>query len=388
MLAQGDRRDAPIGRLSAPGAPLMSTTGPTLSRLSSHSLLDPSARPPPRRARESSTQLATIREVLACIDGSEFGRGMVPHARLVSSALGARLTLLHVLESDAAAPAGPIPADPLDWGLRQREARAQLDRMVAGLGDQEAPPVRSALIQGRAAEQICGWAERHAVDLTVFCSHGSSGLTDWELASTARKLIDRVPGSLMLVPGAVAARSTRALRYRKLLVPLDGSARAESVIPVAMRIAADQGAEVVFAHVVTSPEVFRVGPMDAEASELEKRVTRHNRRAATAYLERIKARSAVPACRIHLHTSGDGNARAQLDELIREEEPDLVVMSAHGATGHLGATCGCVAEYALVHTTVPILVLRARGAHHPAERVQPTAVRRVAEGSAGTSDAS
>lgn len=366
----------------------MTTTEPTPSRLSSHSLLDPNAHSRLRRTRESSTQLETIREVVACVDGSEFGRGIVPHARLVSGALGARLTILHVLEADSGVPAGSIPTDPLDWALRRREARAQLDRMISGLGTDEAHPIRSALIQGRAAEQICGWAERHHVDLTVFCSHGSSGLTDWELASTARKLIDRVPGSLMLVPGMVAARSIEDVYYRKLLVPLDGSARAESVIPVAMRIAADQDAELVFAHVVTSPEIFRVGPMDAEAGDLEERVIRHNRRAATTYLEQLKARSPRRSCRICMCVAGDGNARAKLDELIRDEAPDLVVMSAHGATGHLGSTCGGVAEYALAHATTPILVLRALRAPRAGGRIEPTAEHRVAGRLSGASDVS
>lgn len=327
--------------------------------LSPHSLLDPPSRSAsPRSTDQPSANAAAIREVVACLDGSDLGRGVVPHAQLVSQALGAQLTLLHVLEAETGTATDSVPADPLDWGIRQRVARAHLNRVVAQLGEPDSG-IRSELIQGRPAEQICGWAENHEVDLTVLCSHGARGLTEWDLASTARKLIERIPGSLLLVPASVAAK-TGEVRYRKILVPLDGSPRAESVVPVAMRIAASQKAEVVLVHVVPAPEIIRMGPLDAETSELERRVIDHNQRTATAYLDRLRARVSHSGSRVRARVVSGGSVRTSLEQLIREEQADLVVMSAHGQTGRTNSACGSVTEYSLSHATVPLLVVRER----------------------------
>jgi nucleotide-binding universal stress UspA family protein len=328
--------------------------------LSPHSLLDPppGSRPLPRRREQRSTSVALIREVLACLDGSDLGRRVVPHAQLVSHVFGARLTLLHVLEAEAVSATHTAPADPLDWGIRQREARAHLEQAVAQFGGPNSK-IRSELIQGSPAEQICSWAESHGIDLTVLCSHGARGVTEWDLASTARKLIDKVPGSLFLVPAGVAVQEEK-VRYRRILVPLDGSPRAESAISIAMRIAASENAEVIFVHVVSTPEIIRLGPLDAEGSDLERRVIDYNQRVATAYLDRLRAHAAHSNSRVRALVVIDDNVRLKLERMIREENANLVVMSAHGQRCRPDSPCGSVTEYALAHATVPLLVVRER----------------------------
>jgi nucleotide-binding universal stress UspA family protein len=338
--------------------------------LSSHSLVDPALSRGSQRRDSSVTGPAIIREIAACLDGSELGSGIVPHAQMLARAFGARLTLLRVLEAETA---DAMPVDALDWGIRYREAKGQLADLEAELGEME-PGVRVVLIQGRAAEQICAWAAKHDIDITVLCSHGKRGVTEWDLASTARKIIDRAPGSLLLVPAAAAGRQ-QAVHYRRILVPLDGSPRAESVAPLAMRIAqAEEGAEVLFAHVVPVPEITCVGPLDAAGAELEERVTEYNRRVASAHVDRVRARSNQAGVHVRAKVVRDGNVRTRLDRLIRDEGVDLVVMSAHGRTGPTGSPCGSVAAHALTHATTPILMVR-DVVHRCA---QPFAPRRVA----------
>ena len=353
--------------------------------IGTHSLIDPTCTGRGLdQTAERPISPASIQEVLACVDCSELGSGVAPHAHLVASALGARLTVLHVLESEAVA-AGRAPPDPLDWGIREREARVYLEGLTKSLGDLESG-IRSELIQGRAAEQIINWAEQHDIDLTVICSHGACGVTDWDLASTARKLVDRTPGSLLLVPAAVAARREE-VRYQRILVPLDGSPRAESVIPIAARIAASQKAELILVHMVPVPEITRGGPLDAEGADLERRVVEHNHRVATAYLHRLRARVSRAGSTVRALVVGDGNVRPRLDNLIREERVDLVVMSAHGRTGRTDSPCGSFTEYALTHATTPVLVVRSRARRRirraglsstqPVERRIPTGHSRV-----------
>jgi nucleotide-binding universal stress UspA family protein len=319
-----------------------------------HSLIDRSDRTgASRRADEAGGEEASFREILACVDDSEFGSRVVPHAGRMAEALGGRVTLLHVLESESTGSGSP--PDPLEWGIRKREARQRLARASAGLDGLESG-VRAELIQGRPAEQICSWAEQHDVDLTVLCSHGRHGVTEWGLASTARKLIDGIRGSFLLVPPTEPVRGTQG--YQRILVPLDGSPRAESVIPIALRIAAFEGAELVFVYVVPTPEITTAGFLDAEGAELERRVAEHNERVASSYLDRIRARSRQAGARARVVVITSGSVQSRLASMMRDEAVDLVVMSAHGHSGRKDSPCGAVTQYALTHTSAPLLVVR------------------------------
>ena len=266
--------------------------------------------------RGSPTPSAPFRRIAVCVDGSEMGETLVRHAAMVAAAFGAPLTILRVLESESNT--DTTPSDPLDWGVRQREARAYLEQLVslAGHGDID---VRSELIQGRAAEQICGWALQHGADLTVLASHGEHGRSEWTLSSTARKLVDAVPGSLLLVPADGDRRDGSAVRYRRIMVPLDGSARAESVLPIATRLAKAHEAELLIAHVTPAPELTKVGPLTAQDLELEQRVIARNERVARSYLDQIRARLSEAGLAARTVISRSGDARTRLARLVRRE---------------------------------------------------------------------
>src|SRR5450759_448538 len=201
---------------------------------------------------ESPTQFAPFRRIAVCVDGSEMGETLVLHAAMVAAAFGAPLTILRILETKSNA--DTTPPDPLDWGVRQREARAHLDRLVS-LAGRRHTDVQSELIQGRAAEQICGWALQQGADLTVLASHGEHGRSEWTLSSTARKLVEGVPGSLLFIPADGDRRDMSATRYRRIMVPLDGSARAESALPIATRLAVAHKADLLIAQLTPSQEL-------------------------------------------------------------------------------------------------------------------------------------
>ena len=141
-------------------------------------------------------------------------------------AFDARLTLLHVLEplhdGDRAA-----LTDPLDWEVQRTEAQRHLEGLLSGYvgvepdGGPELTNVVAEVLEGRPAEAIRHWVRSQDVDLTVLSSHGERGRTDWALASTARKLVEGVRGSVLLVPAHPFAKpSTEAATYRRVLVPL------------------------------------------------------------------------------------------------------------------------------------------------------------------------
>ncbi len=322
----------------------------------------------------SPTQSAPFRRIAVCVDGSEMGETIVRHAAMVAAAFGAPLTILRVLETESNA--GTTPPDPLDWGVRQREARASLERLVSLAGHREID-VQSELVQGRAAEQICWWALHHGADLTVFASHGEHGRSEWTLSSTARKLVDGVPGSLLLIPADGDPRDeVNSARYRRIMVPLDGSARAESVLPIATRLALAHEADLLIAHVTPAPELTRVGPLTAQDLELEQRVIARNKRVARAYLDQIRARLSEAGIEARTVISR-GDARTRLARLVRREGVDLIILSAYGRRGPRDTPCGSVAAHLLTHVAAPLLVFRERP-RRVMKRLSQEAKRRAA----------
>jgi nucleotide-binding universal stress UspA family protein len=296
-----------------------------------------------------------VRRILACLDGSGLGEQGLPHAVALASALGAPLTLLRVLEP---APGEAGLPDPLAWELRRKEARDYLARemAIAGAAHPDAA-VESNLIEGKAAEEICRFGADHEVDLTVATTHGSGGQSAWILASTTRKLLDRVPGSLLIVPVKEEPPRGEVL-YRRILVPLDGSPEAETALPLATRIAARHDAELLLSHVVPVAELTEIGPLDAEDLELLARVRKRNERVAGVYLDRIRSRLYEGAARVRAVLLRDGDVAARLSHAAESEHVDLVVMAAHGRGPRRSRACGSATANLIARLAIPLLIVR------------------------------
>lgn len=302
----------------------------------------------------SGPAIATGR-IVACLDRSRLSQRVAQHALAIASALGTPITLLQVLE---AGPAGATRADPLEWDIRRYEARCSLEPLAARLcGD--TCSTDAEIVEGHAAEQICLWAADHAVELVVVGAHGEGRLTDDGLGNTARNVLDRVRGSVLLVPAADnSAAAGHEVRYRRLLVPVDGSSRAESVLPCAIRLAEAAQAELLIACAIPVPELIEPGPLEPDDIELRERVVRRNERVAKEYLARLRRRVADSGIRVRTMVLRDGDVRSRLARLVAEENVDLVILSAHGHSGRTDAPYGSVTAHLIAHSAVPLLIVR------------------------------
>jgi len=213
----------------------------------------------------------TIRHILVPMDGSVLAECALPYAAALGQVLSARLTLLRVLT----APSGHV--DPVEWELARAEAHGKLarfDQQLAARGLTSAVTV----LEGRSAEQIIHFAQEHHVDLIILSSHGEGGLTGWMLSSTAQKVVARTHSSILIVPAyAAEGARTAALRFDKILLPLDCSPRAECILPFAAALARAHDAELILAHVVPEPELPRRMPPSSEDVALARRLTERNR---------------------------------------------------------------------------------------------------------------
>lgn len=136
---------------------------------------------------------------------------------------------------------------------------------------------------------------------------------------------------------------------RQILVPLDGSALAESVLPAAAALAEGFGARVTLLHIVEErpPGTIHGQPHLTDGDR------------AQAYLEEVARRPSfrdrVVDAHVHLPQAGDV-AESVVDH-ARELGADLVVLSTHGKSGLRGFLFGSIAMRALQRGTTPILLV-------------------------------
>ena len=215
--------------------------------------------------------------------------------------------------------------------------------------------VDTRLEQGNPAERITAVAREIGADLTVLGSQGDHGVPDRNLGSTAQQVLESGRGSVLVVRSGPTTPGD--VPFKHILVALDGSARAESVLPTAVRIAATHDAELLLVLVVKEPVATAVlsSPEDLEAARAVASRAEVNAKRYLGGLRDMLVRDGASARTVVLRSA---NERLSLLEVSRKERSDLVVLSAHGATCNPNLTAGSVTVHLLAHSIVPLLVLQ------------------------------
>jgi nucleotide-binding universal stress UspA family protein len=149
--------------------------------------------------------------------------------------------------------------------------------------------------------------------------------------------------------------------FQRILLPLDGSKRAEQAIPIAARIARACGGSLILlraagTHIEFGTYITEPSVLIREALELD--LTR-----AIHYLARIKTSHELAGIETTVEVRSDGAALAILD-VAQQRHVDLIIMCSHGETGFKRWVLGSVAQQVARHSPLPVLVLHA-GGHMP-----------------------
>ncbi|MCY6379667.1 universal stress protein [Hoeflea prorocentri] len=291
-----------------------------------------------------------VPNVVACVDTSPVSRKVVSHARTIARALGGELSLVHFVETGT--DNAQSPSDPIEWDIRRRKANLFLSSLASQFESRQRPLAFNVL-EGNSIDQIeCPGG--HAFNITAFCR--SSEVSKRTIGATARRIVDGSAGSLLLVPNTVP--QTEEVTYSRILVPLDGSSRAEAAIPVAMRIAKHEKAEIVLLHVTPKIDLIGGAGQRVKDMELQEELTRRNARLAREYIERTRASLLGSGIDVRCVLLKGGDARRRIEDSITSLSIDLLVMSSHGQSGYSDVPIGDVSNFVLSRTSIPVLIVR------------------------------
>lgn len=145
--------------------------------------------------------------------------------------------------------------------------------------------------------------------------------------------------------------------YQRILVPLDGSARAEHAVPVAARLARVSNGTVVLVEVANPHPEY--GPyMDAPG--LIPAAIEQDYADAKEYLKTITQRPDLAGILTEMEVVS-GPVGDTILAVAQAHEADLIVMMSHGRTGFSRWVLGSVAQHVTRHARMPVLVLRDAG---------------------------
>jgi nucleotide-binding universal stress UspA family protein len=274
------------------------------------------------------------RTILFPTDGSPLSEQAFPVALEIARAQQARMVMAQVVqylgwldigpEAYLAAGAYQEIVDAMDADARrnldQLSARAQAHGIL----------VDTAVLHGSPAPELVTYEEQMRPDLTVMATHGRTGLARFALGSVADTMLREGTAPVLLI----RSFGTQAPTLDRALVPLDGSALAEKVLPMVESLL---GAP--FKHI----ELIRAIAAPSEWAD------------ATAYLDKTAHRLKTAGVEVTFNVS----TGEPVDVIGKAAHyMDLVVMATHGRGGLNRIRHGSVADCALHEIAVPILLIR------------------------------
>jgi nucleotide-binding universal stress UspA family protein len=244
------------------------------------------------------------------------------------------------------------------WLLRER--RDCLNVLTRRIASATSIRVRSVLMDGpEIAETLCRAAALAKADLIVMATHGRGTLGRLWFGSVADTMIRHLPAPVLFVRGSDApVRMEAAPAFRHVLTPLDGSMRAEDVVPTALALG--QAPDAVHT-------LMRVVPLEVDYSlpyaPLIRPIPRHKgKEDAAHYIDNVASRLKVDPARVRTCTIFD--ARSTADAILhyaRRRDVDLIALATRRRRKLSRLLHGSVVDQIIRNAAVPVLVQRSVG---------------------------
>jgi nucleotide-binding universal stress UspA family protein len=292
----------------------------------------------------SDTGTATAIRILVPVDGSPEASAALPYAAALATP-GTEIVLLTVVPS-------ATDADAARAGLATAAQRLR----VAG------QTVRTEVATGNPARRIVDIAAELRAEMIVMASHGRGAIGRLIYGSVADRVGRESPVPVMVVrtkqlaPGPVG--------ISRLVVPLDGSSRAESALPVATTISQRLGTPISLVRVVDPADAMppAVGVDEAIPFEIYDEAEKELEQEARRYLEMMAQKLREQG--LPMTTSVlVGSPASSIEEATHFG--DVLVLSSHERTGVMRWLLGSLAEKLAREDESPVILVPASTPDHP-----------------------
>jgi nucleotide-binding universal stress UspA family protein len=220
--------------------------------------------------------------------------------------------------------------------------------------------VATAVLDGPAAHAIVMYSRRQKARLIVMTTYGSSASRDLPLGRVADKVV-RMAGLPVLLIRPDAPRANRVAvdwRCDQIVVPLDGSELAQTVLEHVTTLAVGLGARVTLVSVV-SPRNKSEPECPSVALGFSVQANKAGIRAAEMHLslvaQHLRNEGLLVATRV---VYGNWPPAEAIRVVARDLDADLIAIATRGRRGAKRLAFGSVAGSLVRSATAPVLVLR------------------------------
>ncbi|GAC1350016.1 MAG: hypothetical protein NVSMB27_28540 [Ktedonobacteraceae bacterium] len=292
-----------------------------------------------------------FQQLLVAIDGSDSSLRAGDTAIELAALLQARLHILSVEET------------PPSYVATHEESRRAHSATIAYYDQLQAPihqravrrgvHTKSVVLSGHEGQTILDYIKQQHCDLLVLGHQGHSGVWGAFLGSTADKLVNHAPCSVLVT------RSKRShLLFKRMLIALDGSPLGWQAFQVGLQMAKSLGASLRAISVVEGPVTPPAGSSSAMVAATVSAGIHWN---WPAYFQEVQTLAAAQA-----HLAGmtvemitrEGHASGVLTASAREENSDLLILGATGNAHPWSSTTGGTARRVANEAPCAVLLVR------------------------------
>jgi len=300
--------------------------------------------------------------MLVPLDGSELAEEVSPYIAELAAKMGVSVALLFVCTHSA------CEFKPAHQAYIEEAAR-DIEREARRIQDSPGPPgkdirITAEVVEGNPADEILRYADEHGSDLIAIATHGRSGIKRWVMGSVAQKVLGAAKCPVYLIrPRSEGKGSQTPWTTATIIVPLDGSELAESVVPFVTDLASGTKAKVLLLQVV--PDTYEVHTRGGRAARV-KYTSGHMKEViaqSQEYLEGVARILALglPDDKVATEVR-PGQAAEAIIEAAQSAPGTIVAMSTHGRSGLSRWAYGSIADKVLNGTSTPVLLVKCPGA--------------------------
>ncbi|MBM4263051.1 MAG: universal stress protein [Deltaproteobacteria bacterium] len=294
-------------------------------------------------------------KILVPLDGSTTAEAVLPYVEAL--ALGFRTAVEFLSVADVGAMTSHLAADKTHRAdavvaAEAKNSAAYLENIAKRFARISS---QCRVLRGHAAEAILEAAAKDRNTLVAMATHGRSGAQRWLLGSVAEKVLRGTTNPLFLVRAGVAKTSPQRI-INSIVVPLDGSALAEEILPTVSSWAQALDLEVTLIRAFQMPGAMYAGSEVYLPDYDELRKESHDE--AAAYLKHQEVRLVKEGVRTVAIRTMEGTAADEIINFAHNETHALVAMSTHGYTGVKRWLLGSVTEKVVRHGDDPVLIVR------------------------------
>ncbi len=304
---------------------------------------------------------SVYRRILVPLDGSATAEIVLNLAKNLAVRSGTALTLLHVCTTEQR------QWERVHLGYIEHIAEqtqrdiSKICETVSCRFEGATATVAPVLVKGEPAKEIVRYAQENEASIILMATHGGIGLKQSVMSDIANRVARTSPIPVWLVrtvgPDEIVCAEWPPER---ILVPLDGSEKAEKVLPYAMEYARLFDAELVIIRICEKPTI----PSDYPKPDWDEHVDRIRARQqeeCSLYLNEVEQRIKETGLKV-TKKFWLGNPGEEIVGFIRDNRCDLVAMTAYGRSAvPRWLTNSPVTQWVFSNVTEQVLTASSRG---------------------------